>query len=199
MSDIFYVYGGTAYANLTNKCPCSCTFCIRQNGDSLGDATNLWLEKDPSMQEILDALQSFPLDDFDELVFCGYGEPTCAADSLAATLKYVKENYSVKTRLNTNGLGDLVNGRKILPEIAPYLDSISISLNAPTSERYDELCRPRYEGAFDEMLRFAESCKGVIPEITMSVVDVISDDEIEACRRIAEDMGINYRVREKED
>lgn len=199
MSDIFYVYGGTAYANLTNKCPCSCTFCIRQNGDSVGDATNLWLEKDPSMQEILDALQSFPLDDFDELVFCGYGEPTCAADSLAATLKYVKENYSVKTRLNTNGLGDLVNGRKILPEIAPYLDSISISLNAPTSERYDELCRPRYEGAFDEMLRFAESCKGVIPEITMSVVDVISDDEIEACRRIAEDMGINYRVREKED
>lgn len=199
MSDIFYVYGGTAYANLTNKCPCSCTFCIRQNGDSVGDATNLWLEKDPSMQEILDALQSFPLDDFDELVFCGYGEPTCAADSLAATLKYVKENYSVKTRLNTNGLGDLVNGRKILPEIALYLDSISISLNAPTSERYDELCRPRYEGAFDEMLRFAESCKGVIPEITMSVVDVISDDEIEACRRIAEDMGINYRVREKED
>lgn len=199
MSDIFYVYGGTAYANLTNKCPCSCTFCIRQNGDSVGDATNLWLGKDPSMEEILSALKEFPLADFDELVFCGYGEPTCALDNLVSTLKYVKENYGVKTRLNTNGLGDFVNGRNILPELAPYLDAISISLNAPTAERYDELCRPKYDGAFAEMLRFAAECRGVIPEITLSVVDVISDDEIEACRRIAQDLGITYRVREKED
>ena len=92
----------------------------------------------------------------------------------------------------------MINGRDILPEIAPYLDAISISLNAPTAEKYDELCRPKYEGAFDEMLRFAKSCKGVIPEITLSVVDVISDDDIESCRKIAEDLGIHYRVRVKD-
>ena len=197
MSDIFYVYGESAYANLTNKCPCRCTFCIRQNGESVGDATNLWLGADPAMDDILAALKEFPLADFDELVFCGYGEPTCAVENLAATAKYVKENYNVKTRLNTNGLGDMINGRDILPEIAPYLDAISISLNAPTAEEYNELCNPVYDGAFEEMLRFAESCKGVIPEITLSVVDVISEEDIEACRKIASDLGIHYRVRVK--
>ena len=198
MSDIFYVYGGTAYANLTNKCPCRCTFCIRQNGESVGNATSLWLNSDPTMDDILAALKEFPLSNFDELVFCGYGEPTCAVENLTATAKYVKEHYNVKTRLNTNGLGNMINGRDILPEIAPYLDAISISLNSPTAEKYDELCRPKYEGAFDEMLRFAKSCKGVIPEITLSVVDVISDDDIESCRKIAEDLGIHYRVRVKD-
>ena len=198
MSDIFYAYGGSAYANLTNKCPCRCSFCIRKNGDSVGTATNLWLSADPAMEEILAELAEFPLSDYPELVFCGYGEPTCAAENLAATARYVKEHYGIRTRLNTNGLGNLVNGRDILPEIGPWIDAVSISLNAPTPEKYDAICHPVYEGAFEEMLRFAESCRGVIPEITFTVVDVISSEDIEACRKIAEERGIRFRVRVKE-
>jgi radical SAM enzyme (TIGR04100 family) len=197
MSDIFYIYGGSAYANLTNKCPCSCSFCIRKNGDAVGEAHMLWHQADPTLEEIFSSLHEFPLSDFNELVFCGYGEPTCAVENLAAVAKYVKENYNIKLRLNTNGLGNLINGRDILPEISPYLDKISISLNAPTAEKYNELCSPQFDGAFEEMLRFAESCKGVIPEVILTVVDVISDDDIEACRKIAADLGIRYRVRTK--
>ena len=198
MSDIFYAYGGSAYANLTNKCPCRCTFCIRKNGDSVGTATNLWLGKDPSMEDILRELEQFSLRDYPELVFCGYGEPTCAVENLAATARYVKENYGIKTRVNTNGLGNLINQRDILPEIAPWIDAVSISLNAPTPEKYNAICHPVYEGAFEEMLRFAKSCRGVIPEITFTVVDVLPPEDIQACRQIAEDLGIQFRVRVKE-
>ena len=35
MADILYVYKTSIYANLTNKCPCRCTFCIRNNTDSV--------------------------------------------------------------------------------------------------------------------------------------------------------------------
>lgn len=150
------------------------------------------------MDDILGELEQFPLRDYPELVFCGYGEPTCAVENLAATARYIKENYGIKTRINTNGLGNLINQRDILPEIAPWIDAVSISLNAPTPEKYNAICQPVYEGAFEEMLRFAKSCRGVIPEITFTVVDVLPPEDIQACRQIAEDLGIQFRVRVKE-
>lgn len=196
MTDIFYEYGGNAYVNLTNKCCLRCSFCIRNQGDSVGSAGTLWYEDgDPGMDEIMKALEEFHLENYKEVVFCGYGEPTFALDNMVKLGTYIKEHYDIKTRLNTNGLGDVINKRKIVPELEKFLDSISISLNAPDAETYNYRCKPGFEGAYQAMTDFIKECKGHIPEITVTVVDIIPDTEIRKCRKIAEDLGVNYRVR----
>ena len=91
MADILYVYKTSIYANLTNKCPCRCTFCIRNNTDSVGSADTLWHKHDPSMEDIKKAVDDFDFTGYKELVFCGYGEPTSALDNMLETAKYVRE------------------------------------------------------------------------------------------------------------
>ena len=112
MADILYTYKNSVYANITNKCNCSCTFCIRSQKDGIGSADTLWHEKNPSKDVVLDAIRNYDFTGFDELVFCGYGEPTCALDTLLAAAKIAKEEKGLRTRLNTNGLGNEENGRK---------------------------------------------------------------------------------------
>lgn len=77
MADIVYTYRGKVYLNLTNRCPCSCTFCIRSNADGLGSADTLWHKSDPTAEEITAAIESFDFSGFPEVTFCGYGEPLC--------------------------------------------------------------------------------------------------------------------------
>lgn len=136
MADILYTYKNQVYANITNRCDCSCTFCVRTTKDTVGDATNMWFEKDPTLEEIKQAIDAFDFTNYNELVFCGYGEPTCALENMLATAKYVKEKYGVNIRLNTNGLCNLYHKRNIVPELAEVIDSVSISLNAPTAENF---------------------------------------------------------------
>ena len=187
MADIVYTYGNSVYMNITNKCPCSCVFCIRSNGDGLGSAESLWLKKDPTLEEIEDEINKF----------CGYGEPTQALDNLIASAKYLKEKYGLKIRLNSNGLSDLINGKETAKMLSGVVDSISISLNAPNAKRYQEVSRSRFgEDAFPALLKFAEDCKKYIPKIKFTVVDVISKEEIAECQKIADVMGIPLRVRE---
>ena len=197
--DVFYEYGGGLYANITNKCPDRCEFCIRYMVDSLGGADSLWLRREPSLEEILELLDQWELDRFDELVFCGYGEPTERLEELIATAKYAKARCpSIRVRLNTNGLSDLINGRDTLPELSQVLDRISVSLNAKGPEEYLALCHPRFGiGAYDAMLDFTRRAKKCIPDVTMSVVSgSIPYQDIEPCRRIAEeDIGVKFRVR----
>lgn len=196
MTDIVYTLEGQVYLNITNRCPCRCTFCIRQSGDGVGSAETLWHHGDPTEREVLDALRAFDFSGYDEIVFCGYGEPLCTLPVFLAACRYIKEHLKLKIRLNTNGLGDLVNEKKTVPLIAPYVDTVSISLNAPTAERYNEVTRPSYgEDAFAALLAFAKECKERIPSVKFSVVDVIPAEEIEACRKLAESMGIPLRVR----
>ena len=87
MADILYVYKTSIYANLTNKCPCRCTFCIRNNTDSVGSADTLWHKHDPSMEDIKKAVDDFDFTGYKELVFCGYGEPTSALDNMLEIAK----------------------------------------------------------------------------------------------------------------
>ena len=195
MADILYTYQNQVYANITNKCDCSCTFCIRSHKDAIGQAENLWHKTDPSLEEIKKAMDEFDFTEYDELVYCGYGEPTCALQTLIESAAYAKEKYGVKVRLNTNGLANLYHGRDIIPELKQVVDSISISLNAPTSERYQEVTRPSFEDAFEAMLAFAGKAKEAIEQVQFSVVDVLSEEEIEASRQLAEEMGIFLRVR----
>lgn len=195
MADILYTYKNEVYVNLTNKCDCSCTFCIRSHKDGVGDADTLWHKKDPTLQEITAAMDAFDFNGYQELVYCGYGEPTCALENLVASAKYAKEKLGIKVRVNTNGLGSLYNKKDIVPELTGAVDVVSISLNAPDEKKYMEVTRPQFENAFQGMLDFASECRRQGLEVRFTVVDVLPDEEIEASRQLAESMGIGLRVR----
>lgn len=199
MTDIVYTFEGHAYLNITNACPCRCEFCIRKNGDSVGDADTLWFSgHSPSLDEIKAAIDAFDFSAVsDEIIFCGYGEPTCAYDNLIASAKYLRAKLpGCKLRINTNGLSDLINKKPTAKEICENIDIISVSLNAPTPEKYDALCHSTFGlDALPAVIKFAKECKAYGAKVKFTVVDVISDEDIEACRKIAEDAGIDYRVR----
>ena len=196
MADILYTYKNSVYANLTNKCPCRCTFCIRNSSDSVGDADTLWHKKDPDISQIKEAVDNFDFNGFSELVFCGYGEPTNALDNLLETASYIKEKHpEIKLRLNTNGLGDLVNKKPVAEILSKYIDSVSISLNTCSSEKYNEVCRPIFDNAYEAMLAFAKDAKKHFKHVQFSIVDTIPQEDIDACQKIADNLGIYLRIR----
>lgn len=195
MADILYTYKNQVYANITNRCDCSCQFCIRSHRDSVGEADNLWFKTEPTLDEIKEAMDAFDFTGYDELVYCGYGEPTCALENLLASAAYAKEKYNIKVRLNTNGLANLYYKRNIIPELAKVVDRVSISLNAPTAEKYQEVTRPQFDNAFPAMLEFASLAKEVFEHTQLSIVDVLSEEDIKACQKLADDRGIYLRIR----
>lgn len=195
MAKILYIYNDQVYANITNKCDCACTFCIRSQMDGVGNADTLWHEKEPELEEIYAAIDRFDFSGYREFVFCGYGEPTCALENLLASARYIKEKTNLPIRLNTNGLGCLYHKRNIIPELAEVIDSISISLNAPDAGEYQKVTRPAFENAYEAMLDFAEECQKVIAHTQLSVVDVLPEADIEACWRIAQSRGVPLKVR----
>lgn len=186
----------TAYVNITNRCNCSCTFCLRSL-KTMSSVNNLWLEQEPTVAE---AIADFELQDWSlirEVVFCGFGEPTMRLDDLLELMRYVKaKDPAMKTRLNTNGLSDLEYGRETAPLFAGLLDTISISLNASTPQQYLQLTRNRFgEVSYSAMLDFAVTAKEYVPNVVLTVVDNIGAAEIAACRRICADRGLVLRVR----
>ncbi len=191
-----YEFGDSLYLNLTNRCPNRCEFCIRNNRKGVA-GNDLWLLKEPTYQELVDDLALFPLPKYREIVFCGFGEPTCNLSMMSQIGPYLKRK-GLRIRLNTNGLGNLINNRQDVPQlIAKYTDIVSISLNASNAEAYNEICRSKYgEKAFYSMLDFAKDCVDCGMETVMSVVDFIGEEEIEACRRLAASVGAQFRVRE---
>lgn len=194
---ISYEVGKNLYLNLTNQCPCACTFCIRNNSDGAYGSDPLWLEHEPSMEEIKADLSKRDISAYSEIIFCGFGEPTCRLDALLETAEWLKSNCAnVKLRLNTNGLGDLVNNRPIAEELCEVIDTISVSLNAGTKDEYMKVTRPKYENAWEAMQKFTADCvKTGKSQIVMSVVDVIPPEQIEASRNVAESLGATLRVR----
>ena len=198
MMTIFYPIGESLYVNLTNKCPCRCVFCVREEHETVGNNNSLWLDHDPSMEEIKEDLERFDLKDYKEIVFCGFGEPMMRMDDLIETAKYIKSKADIKTRINTNGLGDLIHEKNTAECIKDCIDSVSISLNAPDKESYCRVTRPKFgEQSFDAMLKFAEECRDCGINIAFSVVDEITPEEIEKSKELAESLGVKLRVRHK--
>ena len=140
----------------------------------------------------------FDFSQFETTVFCGYGEPTNELELLLETASYLKKIYpDLNLRLNTNGLSDLINRRETAKEICENIDAVSISLNATNSEKYDKITRNIFKGkAFDAMLKFTADCVKYCKNVTMTVVDVIGNEEIEKSRQICEKTGAKFRVRE---
>lgn len=196
MTDIVYRYKNQVYLNITNKCPCKCEFCIRNTTDSVGEANNLWFEHEPSLEEIIAAIDAFDFTDCTEVVFCGYGEPTMALDNLIAVSRYIREHYGLKLRLNTNGLGDLIHKRSIAKDICEAVDCVSISLNMPDAESYTAIVHPAYgEKSFDAMLTFAKDCHQYLEDVRFTVVDVIGEENVKKSQELADSLGIPLRVR----
>ena len=166
-------------------------------GSSYGTADSLWLEREPSVQEIIEDIEKRDLGRYKELVFCGYGEPLERIDELCAVSRALKERHaSLKIRVNTNGLSDLIHGRKTAPQLKGLVDVLSISLNSATPEDYDRICHPKFGlKAHPALLQFAKEAKAYVPRVVLSVVDTIGKEEIEKCRVLAETAGTEFRVR----
>ena len=193
---IFYKFEGKLYINITNGCPCKCVFCIRDNADSIKDNDSLWLEHEPSFEEITAAFDAFDKSGMTDAVFCGYGEPCVRADMIVRVAEYIKQHSDMRIRLNTNGLVKLIHRDFDINSFRGIIDSVSISLNAPDACRYNEVTRPSFgEKSFDVMLKFAEDMKQIVPSVGFTVVDIISEEEIQRCHAPADSMGIPLRVR----
>ena len=197
MNNILYRVHDNLYINLTNRCPCACTFCLRQTMDRIGESDSLWLREEPDFETVRSEFAGFDVEQFREIVFCGFGEPTERLDLLLEVARFVKATYGKPVRINTNGLGDLVNGRHIAPELEGLVDTVSISLNTPDREAYWKLVRPKFgEQSYDALLAFAGECVKYVPNVVLTTVETTLTKEQEAeCAAICRRHGATYRIR----
>ncbi|MBP3405941.1 MAG: TIGR04100 family radical SAM protein [Kiritimatiellae bacterium] len=196
---ITYPVKSGLYVNLTNRCPCACVFCLRQNAPGIFGSDSLWLDREPTVDEVIASIESRNLDDFTELVFCGYGEPTERLDDLLAVAKHVKSiRPGMHVRVNTNGLSDLIHGEPTAAKLKGLVDTVSISLNTPDPEEYLKMCRPKFGlESWQAMLDFAKSCREYVPNVVMTIVDApVTTPEIqEKCKAITDSIGVRLRIR----
>ena len=194
---ILYEVHTGLYVNMTNKCPCACTFCLRQEKDEMNHSGSLWLEREPSVDEIKAEFENFDMSKYKEVVFCGFGEPTERLEDVLEVAAFVKEKYGLPTRINTNGLSDLIYNKDTAPMFKDKIDTVSISLNTPNKERYYELTRSKFGiDSFDAMLKFAENVKHYVKNVVLTTVSTtLSEDEERECAQICERLGVTYRIR----
>ena len=190
--------GKNIYVNMTNRCPCNCVFCLRQTKKMM-EGNSLWLkEGEPSVNRVMDLFAPYDLSVINELIFCGYGEPLERVADVCEVIDRLKSKYpDLKVRVNTNGLANLVHGRDITPELAGRFDTVSISLNAPDAEEFLALTRSKFGiGSFEALQEFAVLAKRHVPNVVMTVVEkVMSEEKIELCRKLCNDLGVTLRVR----
>lgn len=195
---ITYEVEGALYVNVTNKCSNKCVFCIRNNADGAYGSDPLWLQREPTVSEIVNDILSRDLTRYREMVFCGYGEPSYRLSDICEAVKKVREIYpDIKVRINTNGQSDLILGFDTEDLYEGVFDAVSISLNSPHREKYQEICQSVFgENAFDAMLLLAKRLKDKVPSVYFSVVDkFISPEDLLECERIASECDIPLRVR----
>lgn len=195
---ITYIVGNNIYVNLTNRCTNRCTFCIRNNGDGAYGSDSLWLEHEPSAEEVLADFNKYDMDQFEEIVFCGYGEPTIRLDTLIECAKALKVKFRKPIRINTNGQANLIHGRNVAPLFQDIVDTMSISLNTADAESYEKLCLPAYgKKAFDALIAFGKECVPYVENVIFSVVrQTLTEEEITTCEEIAKEAGVKLRIRE---
>ncbi|MDH4027378.1 MAG: TatD family nuclease-associated radical SAM protein [Nitrospirota bacterium] len=175
---------------MTNRCTNRCGFCVKFR-TSFVKGHNLRLEEEPTAQQLIRAIQDPK--EYKEVVFCGIGEPLLRLDIVKEVSAWVRDNGG-KVRINTNGHGNLIHGRNILPELKGLVDSFSISLDAENEEKYMKVCRPEIDNAFEGVISFIKEAKNITPDVRVTVVSVPQID-IEKCRAIAQGLGVEFIVR----
>ena len=180
------------YLNITNRCTNRCGFCTRQYSNFVM-GHNLKLNAEPVVEEIIAAMGD--ISKYKEVVFCGYGEPTLRLDAVKKVAAYVKQNGG-RVRLTTNGQGNIINGRNIVPELKGLIDQVAVSLNAPDDKTYGELCQPLIgDGSYSSLRSFLEECKSAGIDIVVTCLDIVGEKGVAGCKRIAEDLGAEFRLR----
>ena len=199
MMNIVYTVKNGLYLNITNRCPCSCVFCLRDKASGVYGSESLWLDYEPELSEVLSALSSVDINQYEEVVFCGYGEPTERLELVLAVAREIKAiNPSMPIRLNTNGLGDLINSSSIASCFKGLIDTVSVSLNSSTPEQYCKVCRPSFGlQSWQAVIDFASCCCKYVPNVVLSIVGspVTTIKEQEECKSIADSIGATLRIR----
>ncbi len=194
--------GKNIYVNMTNKCPCNCVFCLRHI-KNMEEDNNLWLkEGEPSIETMKDLFSKYDLSVINELVFCGFGEPLERLYDVCSLIDFLKEKYpDLKVRVNTIGLANLIYEKDITKELKGRVDTVSISLNAPTKEEFYELTRSKFGiESFDAVKEFAVLSKKYVPNVVMTVVEkVMPEEKISICKKICDDLGVTLRIRPFEE
>jgi TatD DNase family protein len=194
-TSLVYVYQNGLYVNLTYRCPTACTFCIKYSWDYLYRGYNLKLKEEPLTADIL--AQAGDVSRYDEVIFCGYGESTYRVAEMKALATEFRRRGAKKIRLNTIGLGNLVNGRDIAPELGAFLDVVCISLNTVDPEQYLKFHRPLPEfrdRALASVKEFIASCVKHVPKTIVTAVDR-PDVDVAAVQATAESLGAQFRKR----
>ena len=188
----------TVYINLTNACTNSCIFCIREQKDDVC-GSEMWHDDNYSLEDVINQFKKY-VASVREVVFCGYGEPFLKKDMMKSFCEYLRKNYPyIKIRVNTNGHANAIYKTNEAEEFKNLIDSVSISLNAPSEQEYNEICNPRVENAYESVKQFAKACKDAGMDVTMSVVtgfDKIHNIDVKKCEEISADLGVKFRNRE---
>lgn len=190
---IAYAIRNSLYLSITDRCTLVCEFCPKTLGDYQVQGYDLTMDHRPEVDEILQNLPD--LEPYDEIVFCGFGEPTLRLKTLLAVAAEIKKRNK-RIRLNTDGLGNLVHKRNILPELGNVIDSLSISMNAQNEEVYNRHCQPQLPGSYQAMLEFTRQAAEYIDEVTVTAINGLEGVDIDACNQIAERLGVKFRQRE---
>ncbi|MBI4848424.1 MAG: YchF/TatD family DNA exonuclease [Nitrospirae bacterium] len=189
--EIAYQIRDALYLNITNKCTNKCGFCVKSR-TSYVKGHNLRLQKEPSALQVIKAIKDPKA--YKEIVFCGIGEPLLRLDIVKKVSAWVKQNGG-KVRINTNGQGNLIYGKNILPELQGIVDSISISLDAEDEKKYDKICKPSIKDAFKGVISFVKEAVKIIPEVKVTIVKIPGID-IDKCAKLAEELGVELRIRD---
>jgi TatD DNase family protein len=188
---IAYPIRDSLYLNITNRCSNDCIFCVRNHTDFV-KGHNLRLDHEPADEEVIQSIDH--LNRYREVVFCGYGEPTVRLDLLKEVARYLKDR-GAEVRLNTNGQGNIIHKRNIVPELVGLIDTASISLNAEDGGKYEMLCRPRFgEKAFGQVIAFAKECKRLLPRTVLTALNMPEID-LKKCEKIAKELEVEFRIR----
>lgn len=202
MTLAYHLGGPSLYLNVTNRCTNDCDFCVRRAPGFSIAGWDMRLEREPTAAEVLAAIAAADAEAadrdeaFDEVVFCGFGEPTVRLDVITAVGQATRA-AGRPVRLNTNGHAALIHGADPLPALLGAVDALSISLNAASPERYVALCHPRHgAAAHAALLDLAARARDARLDVTLSVVGhALSAAEIDAARDVADRMGVRFRVR----
>jgi len=189
---LVYTIGKNLYINLTDRCTLACEFCPKIQGSMDVHEYNLLLSHRHPAEEYIEKIGD-PTQ-YDEIVFCGFGEPTLRIKELLQIATFCKE-AGTQVRVNSDGLGNLVNKRNILPELSKCVDALSVSMNAQNEEVYDRHCVPAVKGSYDSMLEFLRLAPEYIPDTTATAIDGLEGVDIDACDAKAKQLKVKFRRR----
>ncbi len=190
---IAYRIDNRLYLSITDRCTLECAFCPKTQGDFTVRGYDLGMDHRPEAKEIIAAVGEDPAQ-YDEVVFCGYGEPTLRLKVLLEVARYVKSRGG-RVRINTDGLANLVHKDDVLPEMAGCVDALSVSLNAQNETVYDRHCQPNLPGSYQAVLDFLRAAPHHVPQVTATAIEGLEGVDIAACEHLARELGVGFRAR----